>query len=91
MATATLPVKLLVTVSLIVMLVLGLALGYVISDATRSDMSMQMMSGMDMGDMGKHMDAMSAHMEQIGMDMGSMGPGSNGKAAKDMPSMHGYD
>lgn len=91
MATATVPVKALVTVSVIVMLVLGLAIGYVISDATRGDMPMQM-SGMHTGDMSAHMGDMSAHMDQMGMDMGSMmGWGSKYGPAKDMPAMHGHD
>ena len=105
MATATVPVRVLVTVSLIVMLVLGLAIGYFISDATRDDMPMRttfgmdagdmpmsMMSGMDAGDMEEHMDDMSAHMEEMGMDMGSMmGWGSKDRPARDMPAMHGHD
>lgn len=96
MATATVPVKLLVTVSLVVTLVLGLAIGYVVSDATRADLPMQMMSGMDMSDMGAHMDDMSAHMDEMGMDMGSMmgmmsGRTTKGSAAKRMPPMHGHD
>lgn len=102
MATATVPMKLLMTVSLIAMLVLGLAIGYVISDATRSDMPMgpmsgmdmpmEMMSEMDMDDMSAHMDDMSAHMQEMGMDMGSM-MGSESKSGpdKDMPPMHGHD
>ena len=89
MATATVPVKLLVTVALVVMLVLGLAIGYVASDATRSDMPMQMPGmGMSMGDVGNHMSEMSAHMEAMGMDMGSMrGSG----APRNVPPMHGHD
>lgn len=92
MSTAAVPVKLFVTVSLVVMLVLGLAIGYVISDATRAGMPTQMMSGMGTGDMGGHMDDMSAHMEEMGIDMGSMmGSGSKGGLAKDMPAMHGHE
>ena len=88
MATTTLPVKLLVTVSLVVMLVLGLAVGYAISDETRADMPMEMMSGMDFSDMGEHMSDMSAHMDHMGSKMGF---GSESGAPKDMPAMHGHD
>ena len=100
MATATVPIKLLVTVSLIVVLLLGLAIGYVVSDVTRADMPMQMMSGMDMGDMDDmgdmadmrdHMDDMSAHMKQMGMDMDSMMGSGSKRDAADMPPMHGHD
>lgn len=88
MTTATVPMKVLVTVSLVAMLVLGLAIGYVISDATSDDRPMRMMSGMDMGYMGymgDHMDDMYAHMGSM------MGSGSMGEGWKDMPAMHGHD
>lgn len=88
MSTATVRVKALATASLAAALVLGLAIGYVVSDTTRSDMPMQGMSGMDMGSMTEDMNEMSTHMED--MDMGSMmGPAP--KNSKDMPAMHGHD
>lgn len=96
MSTVTVRAKLLVTVSLVVMLVLGGAIGYAIADATRPGMPMRTMSGMDMDmdmdDMGEHMNDMWAHMDEMGMDMGSMmGPGFRGADVKRMPAMHGHD
>jgi hypothetical protein len=90
MATATMPMRSLVTVSLVVMLVLGVGIGYVVSDATGTDMPMQMMSGMDTGEMGEHMEDMSSRMDGMGMGRGSI-MGSQGGPAKDMPPMHGHD
>ena len=90
MATATMPMRWLVTVSLVVMLILGVAIGYVVSDATGTGIPMQMMSGMDTGEMDEHMEDMPSHMDAMGMDMGSM-MGSKGGASKGMPPMHGHD
>lgn len=80
--------KLLVTVSLVVILVLGLAIGHVVANATDVDAPMQTMSGMDGDDMTQRMHEMSAHMGE--MDMESMLPsGSRGGSAK--PGIHDHD
>lgn len=84
MNTATMPIRLLAAVAIVLALVLGIAIGYVISDATGSDMPRHMMSGMDMGQMAEHMDQMQTHMN----DMGSMMGGPDRWHRGNMP-MHG--
>lgn len=89
-ATATVPTKLLLTASLLIMLLLGLAIGYVVSDPPGSQMPMQMMTGVDMRHMFEHMDDMSAHMDEMGMNGTMMDAGTKGSVVN-MPPMHGHD